>query len=128
MDDLGKMISAAISGELLDGFLVDNVVFSHLLFSDDILIFYGAFPTHLRLLWSLFHCFEAASGWTVNLGKSELLPVGNVDQMERLAGLLGCGVSTLSVKYLNLSLGASNKAKHNWNGVIEKMECRLASW
>jgi len=62
MDDLGKMISAAISGELLDGFLVDNVVFSHLLFSDDILIFYGAFPTHLRLLWSLFHCFEAASG------------------------------------------------------------------
>jgi hypothetical protein len=38
-----------------------NVVFSHLLFADDTLIFYGAFLAHLRLLQSLFLCFEAAS-------------------------------------------------------------------
>jgi len=38
-----------------------NVVFSHLLFADDTLIFYGAFLAHLRLLQSLFLCFEVAS-------------------------------------------------------------------
>jgi hypothetical protein len=48
--------------------------------------------------------------------------------MRRLALILGCGVSTLPVKYLGLSLGASYKAKHIWNGVIEKLEYKLANW
>jgi hypothetical protein len=37
----------------------------------------------------------------------------------------GC---VLLVKYLGLPLGASYKAKHIWDGVMEKMEYRLASW
>jgi hypothetical protein len=41
---------------------------------------------------------------------------------------LGCGVATLPVKYLGLPLGASFKAKHIWDGVLEKMECRMVSW
>jgi hypothetical protein len=47
MEALSGRISAAVSGELLDGFSVGNVVFSHLLFADDTLIFYGAFSAHL---------------------------------------------------------------------------------
>jgi hypothetical protein len=53
--------------------------------------------------------------------------VGNVEHVERLAGLLGCGVSSLPVKYLGLLLGTSYNAKHIWDGVIEKIERRLAS-
>jgi len=45
-----------------------------------------------------------------------------------LARILGCGVSFQPIKYLGLSLGASYKAKHIWDGVIEKLENRLASW
>jgi predicted phosphoribosyltransferase len=71
--------------------------------------------------------FEAASGLKVNLAKSELIPVGNIDLVGRLARILGCGVSTLLVKYLGLPLGASHKAKHIWDGVIEKIEHQLAS-
>jgi hypothetical protein len=41
--------------------------------------------------------------------------------MEGLVDILGCGVS-LPVKYLGLPLGASYKAKHIWDGVIEKIE------
>jgi hypothetical protein len=54
--------------------------------------------------------------------------VGNVDHVEGLAGILGCGLSSLPVKYLGLPLGASYKAKHVWDGVIEKIEGRLTSW
>jgi hypothetical protein len=54
--------------------------------------------------------------------------VGNIDHVEGLAGILGCGVFSLPLKYLGLPLGASYKAKHIWGGVIKKIERRLASW
>jgi hypothetical protein len=53
--------------------------------------------------------------------------VGNVDNVDRLARILGCGVSSLLLQYLGLPLGASFKAKHIWDSVIEKIEHRLAS-
>jgi hypothetical protein len=42
--------------------------------------------------------------------------------------ILGCGFATLPVKYLGLPLGASYKSTHIWDGVVEKIEHRLASW
>jgi hypothetical protein len=82
---------------------VGNVVFSYLLFANDTLIFCDAFPAHMHILRSLFLCFEVASGFKANLVKLELALVGNVDQVERLVGPLGCGVSTSPTKYLGLS-------------------------
>jgi len=82
----------------------------------------------LRYFRSLFLLFEAALGLKVNLAKSNLIPVGTVDQVEILAGILGCGVATLPIKYLGLPLGASYKSIHKWDSVINKIEQRLASW
>lgn len=81
----------------------------------------------MHYLWSLFLLFEAASGLKVNLAKPKLIHVGNVDQVGNLADILGCGVVTLPVKYLGLPLGASYKSIHIWDGVIKKIEHRLAS-
>jgi hypothetical protein len=64
----------------------------------------------------------------VNLANLELILVGNVEQEDLLAGILGCRVAFLPVKYLGLPLGASYKAKHIWDRVIEKLELWLASW
>jgi len=79
-------------------------------------------------LRSLFLLFEATSSLKVNLTNSELIPVGDVDQVESLADILGCGVAILPVKYLGLPLGVSYKSIHIWDGVIKKIERRLASW
>jgi hypothetical protein len=49
--------------------------------------------------------FEAASGLKVNLANLELILVGNVEQEDLLAGILGCRVAFLPVKYLGLPLG-----------------------
>lgn len=76
----------------------------------------------LQYLWSLFLVYEVASGLMVNLATSDLIPVGNVQQVGSLAGIFGCGVTTLSMKYLGLQLGVSYKAKHIWDGVIEKIK------
>jgi hypothetical protein len=47
--------------------------------------------------------------------------------VDGLAGILGCGVSSLPLKYLGLPLGACFKAKSIWDGVVEKIEWWLAS-
>lgn len=60
--------------------------------------------------------FEAASGLKVNLAKSNLIPVENVDQVGRMAGILGCGIASLQVKYLGLPLGVSYKSTHIGTG------------
>jgi hypothetical protein len=109
----------------------EELVVNHLLFADDTLIYCGAQAKHVRNLRCIFLCFEAASGLRINLGKSKLVPIGeveNVENVDNLAHILGCRVASLSMTYLSLPLGASFKATSIWNGVIEKVERRLASW
>jgi hypothetical protein len=46
----------------------------------------------------------------------------------RLAGLLGCGLGDLPLKYLGLPLGASFKLKSMWASLEDLMSRRLAPW
>jgi hypothetical protein len=43
----------------------------------------------------------------VNLAKSELVPVGNVDDVDGLASIMGYGVYPFPLKYLGPPLGPS---------------------
>jgi hypothetical protein len=104
------------------------VVISHLLFADDTLVFCGADESQIRHIGALLVCFEAVSGLKVNLSKSALIPVGSVDDANQLAGLLGCGVCSLLLKYLGLQLGASFKLKSMWVELEDLMARRLAPW
>jgi hypothetical protein len=96
---------------------IKSVFFFHLMYSEQI-----------RNLCCIFVCFEVVSGLRINLGKSEIVPIGEVEDAEDLAHLFGCRVASLPMKYLGLPLGASYKSTAIWNGVIEKMERRLAGW
>ena len=75
---------------------------------------------------AIFARFEEASRLRINLGKFELVPIGGVHNMEALVGLLGCGQSSLPLKYLGLPLGAKFKDLFVWNPILKKMERRLA--
>jgi hypothetical protein len=133
MEALSRMLSATVNGGLLSGFSVGSrhsgvVDISHLFFADDTLVFCGAKPEHLHFLCALILCFEVVSGLKINLDKSELAPVSNVENVDGLVSLLGCSVSSLPLKYHGISLGASYKAKYIWDRVIEKRGRWLASW
>jgi len=128
MEALSRMINAAVSGGVLDGFRVGDASCSHLLFADDTLIFCDASSSKIRSLRVLLLLFEAVSGLKVNLAKFSIIPVGNVDNVGRLADILECEVAYLPVMYLGLPLGAPYKSTRIWDGVIEKVEKRLASW
>ena len=72
--------------------------------------------------------FEAFSGLKINLNKSEIIPLGRVDNMEELAVELGCGVGSLPTKYLGLPLGAPHRAVGVWDSIEERFRNRLSSW
>ena len=80
---------------------------SHLLFVDDTLVFYKDSEYEmLYLSWVLLY-FEALSRLRVNLDKSVILPVGNVENLNQLASDLGYRVGSLPSTYLGLPLGSS---------------------
>ena len=64
----------------------------------------------------------------VNGGKSEIVPVGGVENLNVLACVLCCRVGSLPMTYLSMPLGAHCKDSSIWNPIIEKMERRLSSW
>ena len=72
--------------------------------------------------------FEACSGLKINLEKSELIPIGDVHNMEEFAKVLGCKVGTLPTIYLGLPLGAPYKSSRVWERVEERFQKRLALW
>ena len=72
--------------------------------------------------------FEAISGLRISLDKSEILPVGRVENLKVLALEVGCKVGRLPSSYLGLPLGAHHKSIIVWDGVEERFRRRLAMW
>ena len=70
-------------------------------------------------------CFQAFTGLKVNVGKSEIVLIGEVSNMAGLANILRCRVGTLPMKYLGMALGTSFKTAFIGNPILEK---KLSRW
>jgi hypothetical protein len=79
-----------------------------LLFADDTLIFWEPSGEQIRNLRCLFLCFDVVSGMKINLSKFEIVPIGEVGDVEGLTSILGCRMSSLPLKYLGLPLEAAS--------------------
>lgn len=64
----------------------------------------------------------------MNFGKSALLAVWEVPNINMLVVDLGCRVGSLPTTYLGLLLGAFFKRLDVWNPIIETVHKRLAGW
>ena len=131
MEVLDALIRRAVAGGYLSGCSIQgdrrhNLKISHLFFVDDTIVFCEANKEHLTHLSWILLWFEVASGLRINLDKSEIIPVGVVEEIEEMAVELGCRVGSLLSQYLGLPLGAPNKAPFVWDGVEEKVRRRLA--
>ena len=72
--------------------------------------------------------FEAISGLKINLDRSEIFPVGRVDNVEELAFESGCKVGALPSYYLGLPLRAAHNSVASWDRVEERFWKRLVMW
>lgn len=62
-----------------------------------------------------------------NLGKSKLVPVGDMHCWEDLVEMMGCTVN-ISTEIFGPPLGAKFKEKTIRNPILEKLKQRLAKW
>ncbi|RVW15175.1 LINE-1 reverse transcriptase-like [Vitis vinifera] len=133
MEILDVLIRRAVEGGYLSGCNIrggsrTSLHISHLFFADDTIVFCEASKDQVsHLSWILFW-FEAVSGLRMNLAKSEIIPVGKVEEILELAAELGCRVGSLPSQYLGLPLGVPNRASSMWDGVEERVRRRLALW
>ena len=90
-------------------FVDDTIRISHLLFVDDTILFCDAFRKQLLSIRLALTCFKAFMGLKVNVAKSEIIPIGEVSNIQTLANILKCRVASLPMTYLEMPLGTSYK-------------------
>ena len=115
MEVLSRMLKIASERGFIKGFQVgrignSSVSVSYLLYVDDTILFCDAHPEQLLYIRTVLICFEAVTGLKVNMTKSEIVPIGEVDGLSALADLLYCYIGSLPLQYLGMPLGASYKA------------------
>ena len=81
MEALSCMINRVVDGNYLSSSRVANgrgedLSISHLLYSDDTLIFCEADLDQLKFLSEILMWFKAMSGLKINLTKSKIIPIG----------------------------------------------------
>ena len=114
MEVLSRILKKTKEGGLLRGFHVGTVNttgirISHLLFADDTILFCDASREKLLSIRLALTCFQAFTDLKVNVGKSEIVPIGEVSNYQTLANILQCRVGSLPMTYLEMPLGTSYK-------------------
>ena len=101
---------------------------SYLLFADDTILFCDASREQLLYIRIVLIFFEVITGLKVNVGKSKIVPVGEVGNLDALARILCCKVGRLPMSYLGMPLGAHFKDASIWNPISKRVEKKLAGW
>ena len=98
MKMLSRMLRRTEEGGFIRGFQAsrtDGLGVSHLLYADDTIIFCDANPEQLLYIRMVLTCFKAVTGLPMNMLKSELVPMGEVSDLSRLAALLSVRLGLL---------------------------------
>ena len=77
---------------------------SHLLFANDTILFCDASREQLLSIRLALSCFQAFTGLNVNVGKSEIVLVGEVNNLDVLANILRRRMGSLPMIYLGMPL------------------------
>ncbi|XP_015957322.1 uncharacterized protein LOC107481560 [Arachis duranensis] len=104
--------------------------FSHLMFADDLLLFYQATKSQVQMVMHSLNIFCKASGMKVNLEKSKAFCSKNVTARRRD---IFTSVSSIRFaldlgRYLGVNLNHSRTSRASFHSVIEKVRGRLANW
>ena len=110
MEVLSRIMKKIEEGGFFQGFHVGpinstGIRVSHLLFADDTILFCDASREQILSIRLVLTCFQAFTGLKVNVGKSEIIPIGEMRNIQSLANILHCRVESLPMIYLGMPLG-----------------------
>ena len=97
MEVFSRMLRRVEGAGLIRGFKIKGrrdggESVSHLLFANDTILFCDADVEQILHIQFLLLSFQAVTGLKVNVHKSEMVPIGEVDDVHALAEILGCSV------------------------------------
>ena len=132
MEVLSRILKKIEEGGFIQGFHVGpinstSIRVSHILFADDTILFCVASREQILFVRLVLTCFQAFTGLKVNVEKSEIVPIGEVCNIQSLANILQCRVDSLPMIYLGMPLGTLYKTTSIWNLILERMEKKLSS-
>ncbi|KAF5795822.1 putative RNA-directed DNA polymerase [Helianthus annuus] len=131
MEALSCLFDKALELGVISGVQLpnDGPILSHLFFADDALIIGDWSKGNAINIVRILRCFHVCSGLRINLGKSSLFGIGvGIEEVDILAGSVGCKSESLPFKYLGLKVGANMNRIVNWRPVYDVFEARLALW
>ena len=131
MEVLSHILKKTEDGGFIQGFLVGpvnstGIHVSHLLFVYDTILFCDASREQILSIRLVLTCFQAFTGLKVNVGKSEIIPIGEMRNIQSLANILHCRVESLPMIYLCMPLGTLYKTPSIWNLILERMDKKLS--
>ena len=131
MEVFSRMVRRVEGASLIRGFKAEGrrgggERVTHLLFADDTILFCDADVEQILHIQLLLLSFQAVTGLKVDVHKSEMIPIGEVDDVHALAEILGCRVEELPMSYLGMPLGASHNPPSIWDPILEKFDWKLA--
>ena len=106
----------------------EELQITHLLFVNDILMFCNDSRNQLAYLSWILLWFEAISSLKINVKKSLILPVRNLENLDELASELGHRTGALPSTCLGLPPGMRHNSLQVWDGVEERFRKKLALW
>ena len=94
MEVLSCILKKTEEGSLIQCFHVGpnnstGIRISHLLFADDTILFCDASREQILSIRLVLTCFQAFTGLKMNVGKSEIIPIGEVSNIQTLANKQG---------------------------------------
>jgi hypothetical protein len=100
MEVLSRMPRKSIERGFIKGFQVGRAVnsivcVSHLIYVDDTILFFDAHPEQLLYIRMILTCFEMVTSLKVNMTKSEMVPIEEVNGLSALADLLYSYIGSL---------------------------------
>ena len=101
---------------------------SHFLFADDTILFCDVSREQILSIRLVLTCLQTFTGLKVNVGISEIVPIGEVSNIQTLANILQCRVGSLPMLYLGMPLETLYKTASIRNPILERMEKKLSGW
>ena len=117
-----------IRGVKIEGRGGEGVQVSHLLFADGTLLFCEDDEDQLQYWKWIVTCFELVSRLEINLQKSEIILVGDKEDVDRAAVLFGCKVGRFPTSYQGLPFGAPHRSIGVSDVIDERFKRKLAAW
>jgi len=99
---------------------------THLLFTNDLILFCKAHSSSVRIMMEAFHPFTLCSGLKANLDKSSIVFGGACSQIQKeCLDITGFTEGHLPFRYLGLPITASRLSKGECKLLVEKITAKI---